>query len=414
MTTAFNVLPNSVALKRGYFGTEAIAGTAVAPTYRVYADLMLEKSREMADREEYGGTLFADYTPLFGPWEIDGTMEQPLTYEDLAIFPRYSLKGGGTGTSDANPTPGYLYTRAPHATALDIDTATIEGSTPNMPWTAAGVLFPEFTIKADIDDSEAAWKWSSPIKAVSRELIAGETGAATAGTTTTVTKTAAGWTINEFAGAYVTMTAGTAGNVGQSRLILSNTATELTVSTAFPVTVAAADTFSITGQFTPSIADRTREIISGPGTDLWIDTTTIGTTAVLGRFIGFEITYQSGLTTWKRFMEDVSGFTAKPDLGKRRVMGQIRMEFDNRTEYDYFVAGTGRKIRIKQTGSAINVAPNTFKYAQIDIPYAVWSDVTEDARNSNITATFGFRGFVDTVSGVPMEMKVLNTLATLP
>ncbi len=88
MTTAFNIAPNSVALRRGYFGTEAIAGVPVAPTYRVYAAMKLAATRQLADREEYAGTLFSDYTPVFGPWEIDGTLEQPLTYEDLAILPR--------------------------------------------------------------------------------------------------------------------------------------------------------------------------------------------------------------------------------------------------------------------------------------------------------------------------------------
>jgi hypothetical protein len=414
MPTAFNILPNSVALKRAYFGTEAIAGVAVPPTYRVYANFMLRATRALADREEFGGTLYSDYTPVFGPWEIDGTMEQPLTYEDLAIFPRYSLKGGGTGVTDGNPTPGYTYARSPHATALDIDSATVEGGTPDMPWTGTGVIFPEFTISADIDDAEAVWKWSSPVKAVSRDLKATTTGIATGGTTSTVVKTAAGWTINQFAGAYVTMTGGTAANIGQSRLISSNTATELTVATLFPAAVVASDAFTITGTFTTGIADRTREMIAAPGTDLYIDTTTIGTTAVTGKFISFSVTYQSGLNSFKRFMENISTFTAKPDLGKRRVMGQIRMEFDSTSEYQNFVNATARKIRIEQTGSAINVGPNTFKLARIDIPNAVWSEVTEDERNSNITATFGFRGFVDTVSGVPFTLTAKNTLATLP
>jgi hypothetical protein len=290
----------------------------------------------------------------------------------------------------------------------------VEGGTPDMPWTGAGVIFPEFTISADIDDAEAVWKWSSPVKAVSRDLKATTTGVATGGTTSTVVKTAAGWTVNQFAGAYVTMTGGTAGNIGQSRLILSNTATELTVATLFPAAVVSSDAFTITGTFTTGIADRTREMIAAPGTDLYIDTTTIGTTAVTGKFISFSVTYQSGLNSFKRFMENVSTFTAKPDLGKRRVMGQIRMEFDSTSEYQNFVNATARKIRIEQTGSAINVAPNTFKLARIDIPNAVWSEVTEDERNSNITATFGFRGFVDTVSGVPFTLTAKNTLATLP
>jgi hypothetical protein len=120
------------------------------------------------------------------------------------------------------------------------------------------------------------------------------------------------------------------------------------------------------------------------------------------------------LTSFKRFMENVSTFTAKPDLGKRRVMGQIRMEFDSTSEYTNFVNATARKIRIEQQGSVIHAGSGTTKLARIDIPNATWSEVTEDERNSNITATFGFRGFVDTVSGVPFTLTAKNTLATLP
>ena len=147
MTTAWNTSANSVALRRAYAGTEVIAGTAVAPTFKLYGNMMLSRSRPLAQREEFGGTLFRDYNPLFGPWEIDGTYEQPLSYEDLAILTRYGLAGGGTGVSDAESTPGYAYVRTPNDAALDLDSATIEGGTPNMPWTTAGMIFPEFTIR---------------------------------------------------------------------------------------------------------------------------------------------------------------------------------------------------------------------------------------------------------------------------
>ncbi len=416
MPTAWNVVPNSVALKRGYFGTELQAGVAVAPTYRVYARMMLNATRSLADREEFGGTLFPDTTAVFGPWEIDGTLEGILSYEDLAIYARYSLNGGGTGVTDGAATPGYTYTRRPDPDGLTVDSATVEGGTPNMPWTAAGVIFPEFTISADIDDSEAAWKWSSPVKAVSRDFKALTTGAATSGTTTTIVKTAAAWTVNQFAGTYVRMTGGTAANLNHAREILSNTTDTLTLASALPASVVAADAFEIGGVFTSGIADRTREVIAGPGTDLWIDlaTGTLGTTLVTGRFIGFSVTYQSGMSTFKRFMENLTGFTAKPDLGKRRVMGQIKLEFDRRDEWDDFAAGLGQKIRIRQEGSIINVGTSTVKFAQIDVYNAIWSGFEEDERNSNITVTLPFTGFVDTTEGVPWQLSVKNKLSVLP
>jgi hypothetical protein len=417
MTTIWNAPPNSVALEKCFVGTEVQAGTPVTPTFKVYGRMMLNKVRQISDREEYAGTRFADYEPVFGPWEISGTLEQPLSYEDWAILPRYSVAGGGTGVTDGESIPGYTYARVPHAVNI-ADAMTIEGGTPNMPWTASAAIFPEFTVSADIDDSEAVWKWSSPIMAISKDFDAGDSGAATGGTTTTVIDSGQTWTVNEWAGAWVRMVDGTAGNIGQFREVLSNTATTLTVSGAFPATVASGDDYVLGGVFTAGITDRTRELISGPGTQLFIDPSggTIGTTEITNRFISFSHTYQTGISTFKRFMEHEDSFAAKPDLGKIRVMGQIRLEFDRLDEYEDFAAGIGSKLRIQRIGSVIDSggAPATTKLAIIDVFDAVWTEMTEDERNSNKTVTWGYRGYVDASEGVPVEYTAKNTLSALP
>lgn len=415
MTTNWPGIPNSVALRRAYAGTEDYAGTAVTPTFRLYGKMVLNPKRPLADREEFAGTFFADYTPVYGPWEVDGTYEQPLTYEDLAILPRYSLAGGSAGVSDGQATPGYLYTRRPHATRIDFDAMTLESGVPGMPWRATDLFFPEFTISGDIDDSEAAWKWSSPVKAATTDLIAATTGTATGGSTSTVVKTAAGWTVNQFQGGYVRMLTGTAGNIGQVREIASNDATTLTLVGLFPSAVANTDTFEISGMFTPSIADRTRETIDAPGTLLYLDgSSAIGTTLQTMRFISFSVTYQSGITGMKRFMENVDTLSSKPDQGKKRVVGQVRLEFDNRDQYDAWKAKTVRKIRIKKEGSTIDTGASTKKLGQIDVYAAQWSEMSVDERQNNITCTWGFRGFVDATEGVPFQILAKNKLSTLP
>lgn len=66
-----------------------------------------------------------------------------------------------------------------------------------------------------------------------------DSGTATSGTTTTMTKTGAGWTVNAFAGKVVTITAGTGS--GQQAVITSNTATALT----FPAMGVAPDATSV-------------------------------------------------------------------------------------------------------------------------------------------------------------------------
>ncbi len=73
------------------------------------------------------------------------------------------------------------------------------------------------------------------------------TGVATgAQSSTTLQDTTKAWTVNEYAGATVVITAGT--GAGQSRTVLSNTATALTVSAAWATTpVAASSVYSLVG-----------------------------------------------------------------------------------------------------------------------------------------------------------------------
>ena len=415
MTTAWQGVPNSVALERAYAGTQAQAGVAVAPTFRLYGKCQLNARRALADREEYAGTYFADYTPVFGPWEIDGTYEQALSFEDLEILPRYALQGGDSPTSDAETTPGYTRTRRPAVDSLSIDAMTLESGVPGLPFKADTLIFPEFTISADVDDSEAAWKWSSPVRARTHDPIASTTGTATGGTASTVVNSGASWATNAYQGGYVRMTGGTAGNIGQVRRIASNDGTTLTLAEALPASVASSDTYEIMGMFTPGITDRSREIISAPGTKLFLDTaSSIGTTEQKERFISFSLTYQSGITGFKRFMENVENYSARLDQGKKRVMGQVRIEFDSFREYNNWRSKTPEKIRILNEGSIIDSGAGTRKKAQIDVYVGYWSEVSPDARQNNLTRTWQFRGFVDQSEGVPFQLVTKTTTATLP
>lgn len=77
--------------------------------------------------------------------------------------------------------------------------------------------------------------------------------AATGGTTTTVVKAAAGWVADAYKGHFVRMKAGTASNIGEIRLITTNSATVLTVYPALPAACANLDTFEI---LEPARADK--------------------------------------------------------------------------------------------------------------------------------------------------------------
>jgi hypothetical protein len=69
-------------------------------------------------------------------------------------------------------------------------------------------------------------------------------GTATAGGPTTLTNSAAAWTVNQWAGCTITLTGGTGS--GQTRTVLSNTANTITVSAAWTTNPAAGTTYTIT------------------------------------------------------------------------------------------------------------------------------------------------------------------------
>ena len=410
---ALNRVPNEQALSTLLVGTQAFRDTPVTPTYKWYGTAQFTENRPITESDEYAGTFFADYEPTYGPVEISGTYAEDLTYEDFAILPRYGIKGGVAGVDDGNTVHGYLYTYQTSPSRDDIDVATIEHGYPGVPRKAETVLFDQFTISADADNAKAVWAWSGNLWARKRDLIATTSGVATGGSTTTLVKTAAGWTTNQFQGAYVFLRTGAA--AGNAVEIASNDATTLTFVNALPNTVANTDQFEISGRFTAGVTDRTRTKIAAPGTVVTIDDYpggTIGTTAV-PRWISWSVTYMNNLSG-KRFGPDIDVYSAKLGRGKVKVTGQIRIEFDDPYEYEKYKAKKMRIMRLKQTGPQINAAPLTNMYAQIDLPKVAWSQITEDVRGTNITGTYAFVGYVDTVAGYPMQTKALVPMAALP
>lgn len=403
--------PNYAQLVRNQSGVETIRGTVATPTNKWYGKLDLQRHQALAESDDYAGTFFADYTPVRGAVSVDGTYTQQLAYEDAFLF-RYGMKGAVVPVSDGNATPGYTYTFRHTATRDDLDTSSHEYGDPIMIMACQGLFFPEMTISSDIDDAQATWKLNARVAGLGMDLKAGlDDVAATSGTTTTFVKTAWGLTISAWVGAWVHFKTGTAGNVGFWREITANDATSITFA-ALPAAVVAADTIDIYPVFTAGITDRVREKIAGPGTKLYLDTTTIGTTEIPGRLISFSVT-ETINAGYKRFMDNVTTMSPRMDRGPIRVRGQVRLELDRKREWDKYKAMAPEKIRIRQTGSTINVSPATTKLATIDIYSAVWDDPTFDQRGNNNTATWPFWGYVDTAQAVPLEVAFKHAGATL-
>lgn len=408
--------PNYEQLQRTLVGVETIRGTKVTPTNKWYGKMDIQRHNALAESDDYGGDFFGDVTPVRGPITVDGTYMQKFSYEDACLL-RYGMKGAFTPADDGNSTHGYTYAFSHTPSTDDLDTFSAENGDPIMVFESQGLFFPEFTLSGDIDDAEAAWKWNSRIAGINKDRKAGlDDVAATSGSTTTFVKSAWGQTISALVGQWVHFKTGTAGNIGLFRQITANDATTLTFA-ALPSAVQAADTIDVYAGFTSGVSDRTRELVKGPGTKLYLDATTIGTTLVTGRFISFSVTSSLGQNTgYKRFFENTTTLSNKVDRGKIKVTGQVRLEFDRRSEWDAWIASTPEKIRIEQTGTVINVSPATTKKATIDIYAAQWGDPTFDPRGNNRTATWPFVGYKDVAGGgtnLPIGVTIVNKQSAL-
>ncbi len=225
-----------------------------------------------------------------------------------------------------------------------------------------------------------------------------------------MTVAGAAWTINQHAGKFYFNDFGT--GVGEVRLIISNTATVLTVDEAFDVVPSAADRYRIEAKL-PAIAIPDYEAIPTYGTQVFIDPLagTLGTTQVLDRIISVNYTVGTSRTS-KRFLNNtMNEVSSRTGRGASMISGQIRVEFDRRDEYYNWEQLNGFKLRIRQTGDVINTAPETVKLAQVDFAECYFSTPTEDARESNMTITLPFwaYGTVD-----PIKVTTKTALATLP
>jgi hypothetical protein len=415
---AVNLLPNERSKVRALAGTEASRGAGGTPTFQLMGDFRVTETEPLIEREEYTGTLDPWVTPELGPYDVNGTYAELLTYESLATHLRYGMNGdGAVPVTDGNATPGYTNTYDPCAALTDIDSMVVEHGPPGLPELAKGVMHKQWTIAADTDDAEGSWKWDSTTFLTTNAPKAGTvTGVqtATGGSTTTVIKAAAGWTVDGLIGAYVFIRSGPA--IGDARKVIDNDATTLTVDPPFSAAVANTNTFEISAQFTAGIAVPAYEKIKAAGTKVFIDNAggTIGTTQLLDKAISWSVTHALDMNP-KRFLEYERGYSAKIGEGWRRVTGQVRIEFDDLAEYNQYKNKASRLLRFQREGSTIDSGASTKKLARIDVYAGYWNEVTRDQdRNSNLTRVFQFKGYLDASAAKVMRVVVKHKLVALP
>lgn len=416
MSVPLNMIPNEESRLITLVGFEAIRGGGATPDFKLYGRTSFQSTKDLVENDEFDGSYDGDIDPSYGPMTVTGTYAQQLTYDDAPALMELGVKGGVTPASDSETTPGYTWSYEPSRFRDDLASATVEHGFPGMPFKAEQVMVNDFTISADIDDAQAVWQYSANLFATYNDLKpTTDPGAATSGSTTTFAVSGATWTINQFAGAFLRLTGGTAGNIGEVREIASNTATTLTLVAPLPNAVTAADTGVISGVFTAGISDRTRDKIAAPGTQLFFDAVggTIGTTEFQGGFISFSINHNNAISG-KRFMRNLDRYDRKIGRAKRIVSGQVRIEFDTRRERDNWLSATPEMMRIQQVnGPVIDSGAGTTKHAIMDFSRIYWNTPTQDQRGSNLTLTLPFRAFLNSSAGSRAKYEFKNTLSAM-
>jgi hypothetical protein len=413
-----STIQNEVELQKVQVGTEAVLGTAVTPTFKLYGNLVINRDRPLTAKPTRDGTFAVASNVKFGLTSFDGQYDDELSFEDAAILPRYGISPPPTAVSDGNPTPGYTREYRPGQALFN--SFSVEYGVDGLLHKATGCQFSEFTVSWDVDDADGNWKVSGPLYVKSAALGTITTDTTNAvGTTTTIQKTGAGWTIDAFAGQYVAMRTGVASNIGEIRRILSNSATVLTLETALPAATASGDTFEIIAAFT-TLTNRTVDYIATEGTQLFIANDVAGlataSNEVKDKMIKGSVTIQNNLVN-KKFTDNIGTFSSKRGRKKRTGSGVITMEFDDWKEKALWEAALPipRAIKVQQiNGPTISASPLTKKAAIITIPKIYWDDITQADRDGNLIADYSFGIYLDTVTGWDIEYESKTALAALP
>jgi hypothetical protein len=170
-----------------------------------------------------------------------------------------------------------------------------------------------------------------------------------------------------------------------------------------------------TASYTGAIADRTTEVIRAPGTKMYLDMATLGSTQLTGKLISASITGNNNLHM-KAFAEDDGAWAAnKVGRGLRSFDAQFTLEFDSDAQFAQYRATTPTElfIRLEREGSQIHGGTVTNKRARIDMN-GYWSTIGWGDREGNIIATFGFQAFYNATSGYDLKAEVVNALSALP
>lgn len=167
--------------------------------------------------------------------------------------------------------------------------------------------------------------------------------------------------------------------------------------------------------FTPALPDRTTEVITARGTQVFIDDTaaTAGTTQLTGKLINWSISGNINRHT-KAFAED-EFYVAAGVTGRQgwTLDAQMTLEFDDDDEFANYRATTPvqRAVRLRREGTEIG-ATGENRALEIDL-FGYWSAVSTGDREGNKTITLSLQAGHDATEATDSRFTITNDQAAL-
>jgi hypothetical protein len=153
-------------------------------------------------------------------------------------------------------------------------------------------------------------------------------------------------------------------------------------------------------------------IIAPADMELFIDTSTIGSTEVTGRLLSAEITIQSGVVP-KWLASGTPGTLEFASYGRRKRHAELKLvlEVPDLTQYDQWAAATVLKTRLKLNGPIIE---STLRhYIQLDI-YGPFTDLEwSEYEGTNRTVELTIMSQYDSTATHDFQVIVQNDLTTV-
>lgn len=147
---------NEVILQKYQAGIESTRGTNVAATRKIYAQITPTFERPLMDFSDQTGTYVDRRRVAYGRERVSFTAVDVVTYQDLAWWMQFGLKGGVTGA--VTGVTGYKYEFSPSLATDDLKSMTLEYGEPGNVYESGQVMVNSWTLRGDSDnDNEPGW-----------------------------------------------------------------------------------------------------------------------------------------------------------------------------------------------------------------------------------------------------------------